>query len=820
MFKNNISNHLITNTTQYTWLSHLKFNKLKITLLLLFFPLLSFSQLQINGKIVSENEPVVFANVVLTDIAGKIIDGTITDENGEYQIVSSAGTFYLLISYLGFEDYKTELVINSNKLVETISLKKKENQLDEVVVSVKKKIIERKVDKLVFNVENNIATTGGNALDALRISPGIFVGNEGEITVIGKSEMRVMVEGRIIQLTGQELSDFLNSIPADDIKEIEIITNPPAKYEAQGNSGLINIVYKKGKANSWSNTSIGSYTQAELAVYGFRNNFNYKKDKLSLLVSLSGDLGDRHVIQEGETFFEEGPWRFDIDQDGKQDNFSGRLMLDYDVSEKSTIGIQYMGAVSNPDVIDNTVTRIFNNANSIDSLLVNDRFAGRDLSYHSINTHFKTQLDTLGRSISLDLDYFDFKADELRDVLTENFLPDNQPLGISFSNRTVLDQTLNNFNARLDVEHPFKSFNLSYGANISFIDNTYLINNFNTISGAPIIDPLQSDDFEYSENKQALYVSFSKKINEKLETQIGLRLENTQAEGISNRLNQTNTFEYLEFFPTAYLSYVPNDNNSFSFNYGRRINRPSFGQLNPARNYINSNIFSVGNPFLQPSFTDNLELTHTYKGKLVTQLFLSYESDGFGSIFSADNETNIQSVIKENYYNRYDYGISQFYTFDKISWWQSQNSVYLLNSDSEIFNENVDAEIKNSFRFYFASNNSFVLNKSKTIKSQLNFWYSSPYENNIFEYSDGYKLDAVVQFSFMQKQIQTSLGVYDIFNSSPFSQTTTVNGVRQVYTVFPSNRNFRMSLVYKIGSNKVKVRERKFGNEDDQNRVN
>ena len=819
MFKNVRSNHLLINTKR-TCLFDLKCKLFKVSILSLFFPLFCFSQVKITGKVIDENGPIVFANVVLTDQNGKIVNGTITNENGNYEIQGPKETYNFLVSYLGYEDYKTELVLDIDKSIADIVLKKSADQLDEVIISAKKNIIERKVDRLVFNVENNIATTGGNALDALRISPGIFIGNEGQVAMIGKSGMRVMIDGRIIQLTGQELTDFLNSIPADDIKEIEIITNPPAKYEAQGNSGLINIIYKKGRNNSWSNTSVASYTQAELAVYGLKNNFNYKKNKLSLLVSLSGDIGDRHVIQEGETFYSDGPWRFDIDQEGKQDNFSGRLMLDYDLGEKSTIGIQYMGALSNPDVIDNTVTRIFNNSNSVDSLLINDRFAGRDLSYHSLNTHFKTEVDTLGRTVSVDLDYFDFKADELRDVVTENFLPSNESLGISFSDRTILDQTLNNFNARLDVEHPFESFNLSYGANVSFIDNTYKIQSFNTISGTPVINPLQSDDFEYSENKQALYVNLSKKINEKLETQIGLRAENTQAEGISNRLSETNKFEYLEFFPTVYLSYSLNDANSFSFNYGRRINRPSFGQLNPARNYINSNTFSVGNPFLQPSFTDNLELTHTYKGKLVTQLFLSYESDGFGSVFSADNDTNIQSVIKENYFNRYDYGISQFYTFNEISWWESQNSIYLLNSDSKIFNRDIDAEIKNSFRYYIATNNSFALNKSKTIKSQVNFWYSSAYDNNIYEYSDGYKLDAVLQFNFMQKQLQTSIGVYDIFNSSPFSRTTEVNDVRQVYTVFPSNRYFRMSLVYKMGSKKVKVRGRKFGNEEDQNRVN
>lgn len=792
----------------------------RLLIIFLLFPLAGFAQYSLKGKVMGADGSIPYANVLLTDQEGKIESGSTTNEEGHFELEAPAGTYQLKIIYLGYRIHEDSVALDENVILPPIHLLEEAGQLNEVIVYSEKPTIINKVDRLVFNLEKNVTITGGNAMDVLKVSPKVLVGNEGQLSMIGKSDMRVMVDGRIIPLTGQELSDFLTSIPADDIKEVEIITNPPAKYEAQGNSGLVNIVYKDGKKDSWNNTTVLSYTQARLSAYSLSNNFNYQKNKLSMLVSISSDLGDRHIIHEGETFYLGGPWRFTIDQNVKQENLTGNFMLDYDLGERSTIGVQYLGSVNNPDIKDKTITKIYNPAHAVDSLLINHRKNNRGITYHSANAHYNTAFDTLGRSMSIDLDYFNYHSKEFIDVLTENYLPDKTFLRESFSDLTGLDQSLENYSIRVDFEHPFNSLKVSYGASVSFINNFYDIDNFNTATDPYEYNPLRSDKFTYSENKQALYLNASKQLGEKWETMAGLRVENTQAKGISNRLNETNKFDYVELFPTFYLSYDFNDSNAFSFNYGRRINRPSFGQLNPARDYINSNTYSVGNPFLQPSFTDNLELTHTFKGELISQVFLSYESDGFGSVYSANNETNEQAVIKANYFNRYDYGFAQFYTFDEISWWESQNSLYLLNSNSTIFNPEIIAEIKNSMRYYLSTNNTFILNKAKTIRSQVNFWYSSAYQNNIYDYGEGSSLDLALQYSFMKKRFQWSIGVYDVFNSSTISKATTVNNIKQIHNVYPSNRYFKSSLVYKFGSSDISVKRRKFGNEEDQNRAN
>ncbi len=790
----------------------------KIIFSILLIPFIGFSQVELKGKVKDTLGPISFANVVLANEANEIVTGAVTDENGQYVINTSKGDYKLSVAFLGYTTFEKNLSITGDLTLDDITLKSTEDSLEEVVLVAKKRVIERKVDRLVFNVENSISASGGDAVDVLRISPAITV-NGDQISMIGKSSMKVLLDDRIVQLSNEELISFLATIPADDIKSIEVITNPPAKYEAEGNSGLINIVFKKGRRNSWSNSTTASYTQAIFPSYVLRNNFNYQKNKVKVLLSVNGTTGSRDIQQDAEIFYTSGLWDNSINQKWNNDNLSGRFMFDYDLNENSTIGVQYLGSISTPDIKDRARSDIFNTSSQLDSLIVSNGFSDVDRNNHSLNAHYKTELDTIGRSLSVDLDYFEYNADEERSIATESFLNPNNSLGVFFANQINTDQSVKNYSARVDIEHPLKFLNLSYGARVSFIKNNYETINFNTITGTPTFNPLQSNKFEYDENIQALYVSGSKSLSEKWETQVGLRLENTQTEGFSETLNQTSENDYLRLFPTFYLSYAMNDYNSFSLNYGKRINRPGYSRLNPARYFANSNSFSQGNPFLQPSFSDNIEFTHIFKSKLTTSLFLSIESDGFGVVPSVNDETNQQIVSYENFYTGYSYGLFESYLFNKISWWESQNSVFLINNEFSFFNDDINAEIQNGFRFYASTNNTFVLNKSKTIRAQVNFWYSSPYKENLFDISDSYSLDVALKFDMLNRDLQLSLGGYDVLNSSPSTLTSVINNVRQDYISFPSNRYFRMSMTYKFGNKKVNVRQRGFGNEEEKRRA-
>lgn len=785
---------------------------------LLLTPFIFYSQNTIKGRLKDKIDVIAYANVILNSKEGELVTGAITDENGFFVLDVAKGEYNLLISYIGYKSIKKEIVLNEDIDLGDIIFEEESVQLESVVVVGNRKLIQRKVDRLVFNIENNVSASGGDALDALKVAPGVTFSND-KISIIGKSEMRVMVDGTILELSGEDLVGFLTSIPADDIKSIEIITNPPAKYEAAGNSGLINIIYKKGRNNSWSNTTSFSYQLSRFATYRLRNNFNYQKDRVKFLFSISGETGDLGIWEELNIDFTEGPWATNTNQRKKTDNLSGRVMFDYDLGERSTIGIQYLGVVTTPDFNDVAITTIRNNANVIDSLLVSDGSRNEEKVNQSLNAHFNTKLDTLGSNLSVNLDYFNYRSDFQRDISTDNVLPDGQFLRVGFANNTVATQDIENYSAKIDVEHSFEKFRLAYGGKLSHINTDNVTQNFDLLSGSGVLDPNTSNEFEYMETNQALYVSASKNLTSKLETKFGLRVENTNTEGFSRTLNQTNENDYIKLFPTFYLSYHSNDNNNFSFNYGKRINRPNFAQLNPARLYLNSNAFSVGNPFLQPSFTDNLEFNHTYKSNLTTQLFFSVETDGFGVVPTLNDATNEQEVNFQNYFKNYNYGIAEFYTFNKISWLESQNSFYFINSSSRITNDNVDAEIQNGARYFLSTYNTFSLNKDKSIRAQLNFWYSSSYRRNLFLNEEIYSLDFAMRFNLMDDKLQLSAGVTDIFNTSAFKISSTINGIDQSFFANSSNQYFRFSITYKTGNKKINVREGRSGNEEEKRRA-
>ncbi|MBC8756499.1 outer membrane beta-barrel protein [Kordia sp. YSTF-M3] len=789
-----------------------------LTFLAIFCAHVSFSQIEVKGLVKDSKGPVPFATVVLKDAENTVKHYDITDENGTFSINAQLGTFTMEISILGYQTWNKSITVQNATTLDDIVLEASREELDKVVVKAQKRLIERKPDRLIFNVENSIAASGGNAIDALRVAPGLSVESDG-VSMIGKGVSRVMVDGRIIQLSGEELVGFLNSISSDDIKKIEIITNPPAKYEAAGSGGLINIVYKKGVGDFWKNTTTLSYTQNTYSFYTLRNSFVYNKNKFKLNFSLNGDKGDIRIIETLDTDYPSGPWNTRLDLKEQKDNISSRFSLDYALTDNTTIGAQYMGNFNAPDTRDRNITEIRNNQNQIDSIYDNVGTSDRSVKSHMLNAHLISKLDTLGKTLSVDLDYFSYGNDLVRDYVVNTFNPSGQFLNINQAIINRSKQSIDNYSMRVDMEQPTKFANISYGGKINFIKTINDLRTFDTASGAAVFNAALSDEFEYKENVQALYVNGYKKLNDKWQMQLGFRLENTITEGFSTSLNQTNKNDYLKLFPTFYVSYAKNENNYFSFNYGRRITRPSFRELNPFRFFNNSNSFSEGNPFLQPSFTDNFDFNYTYKRVLTTNIFASSISDGYGTIFSADPVTNTQAVIRRNYYKRFSMGIAQIYSFRKISWWQSQNQVMLIGYKSDFSNSLLDAEPQNGFQFYADTYNTFIVNDNT--KLQLDFFYSSPLKDRLSTYGERYGLDFGVRKSYLNNDLQFSLFVKDILDTGSFRNiVSNVNGVDVTYGENRSRRYFRFSVSYNFGNNKINVRNRNFGSDEEKGRTN
>ena len=643
--------------------------------------------------------PIEFANVIVSDKNNAILGGTTTDPQGNFHFKIGQTKCRIRISFLGFEDWVKDLTIDGNTPLGGISLTESKNDLGEVVVIAEKPLIEKKIDRLIFNLEHSISASGGTVLDALRKTPGVAVGQEGSLRMIGKGSVSVLIDDRLLQLSGDELTNFLESIASDDVKSIEVITTPPAKYEAEGNGGLINIIYKKGRKNAWNNSVRTSIRQATFPSYSLGNTFSYYKNKLRLFVSADARRDKKKRYTRYSIDFQE-PRSGERNIKRRTRSFSGRFGLDYELSDKISVGAQYLGGFK---AINNyTKNDIYDGINAIKTRtfsIISNGMDDKDISNHSANLHYLQRLDSMGNKLSVDLDYFTYSTYQDKNLVSTTFSTDT-----TVENQTKLDLLLNigaqrieNYSAKIDVEHPASWAEISYGAKASFTHTNNLINyqyHYNTFDDLSLRDSSQVDRFVYTENTEAAYIDFAKELK-KWTLKLGLRAEYTQtkAESQENReKNQKN--KYLKLFPALYMLYAINDDHSVNINYNRRISRPEFLYLDPFRRYLSNVSYSVGNPFLRPSFTDKIELSHTYKNKLISTLFFSNTTDGFDQIPKIDSETKEQVYNMKNFFTLYQYGISESYTLHLFPWWSSRNVASLYYSEHTLVPA-IDAVIQN-----------------------------------------------------------------------------------------------------------------------------
>ncbi|CAM1341659.1 TonB-dependent receptor domain-containing protein [Tenacibaculum amylolyticum] len=777
----------------------------------------SFFSQTIKGTVKDNFGTIAFADIILKDTSNAIITGTTSNDDGTFSLEVKKGKYVVIVSFLGYENWTKQVLVENTIDLGSIILKENIQNLDEVVITATKRSIERKVDRLVFNVEKSVVAEGGSGIDLLKIAPRVQIQN-GTVEILGKGVSRVLINGRLSPLEGEELTTFLEGLNGSDIKSIEVITNPPAKYEAAGSGGLINIVLKKAVANSWNNTSRVVYNQNTYNFGSFRNNFSYNKNKVAIVASVNATKGHHLHTEDLQIQYPVNFWDIDIESKERDDNYSGRFQLDYQVSEKTNLGFQYLGNLRKPGGFTTVTSNVFDGNNQLDRWIENKGDNKIETRNNAINIHLDTKLDSLGRAISIDADYFQYNSNNDRDFTTEVFDNSGTSLGISSAALNISDQNIENFSSKIDVTYPVDNVQLSFGTKASFTITESSILFFNTLSGTQILDYTRSNNFMYKENNFAGYVSASSQLSEKLQIKLGARVESTITEGVSREMAQTNTNNYTKLFPTIYVSYKKNDNHSFNLSYGKRINRPRFSDLNPFRYYINDNSFGEGNPFLQPSFTDSFEVSHAYKRIVNSSVFLNVTTDGFGVVFTSDINDETQIVTRENYFTQYNYGFTQSFSYTKEPWWESQNGINLLGYYTK-FTKDFGTTPKNGMQVILSSNNTFSL--SKNAKFIVNSWYSTAHNRGLYSVGKMFDLSLGYQHTFPESNLKLAVFANDIFNTSFLNNyTSIVNGVEQVYGQNSSTRNLTVSLAYSFGNKKIKIKNRNFGNDEERNRSN
>ncbi|MCL2290016.1 MAG: TonB-dependent receptor [Bacteroidetes bacterium] len=796
-----------------------------ITLLLpLIFVLQANAQtFQIAGKIVSnENIAVEFANVILFQ-NNAIVQATISDHEGKFKLNAEKGDYTLFIHFLSDTLFVKNINLNANLDLGMLQVEKKIKLLQEVVFEGKQNLIERKADRLVFNATNLPTADGGDLLDILKATPSLIVDSDN-ISIIGKGGVLVMIDNRIVQLSGNELMNYLKGFSANDIQSVEVITTPPAKYSAEGNSGLLNIVLKKTPNNTWSASVFGSYTQTRYAAGSIGGSFNYRKNRFSFYTNASYNPRKTYMDDETIIHYPEIKWLSKGNYTRLSHSANFRTGFDVDITNRWLVGAMYMGNFGvTPKSENENRTTLFDMNTGTASGLIETAGHGNSQSFtHSANLHSTIKADTLGTLINFDFDFINFNTNSNNTFAstTTNSQYIDIPNGF-FSQNRLLDRNITNYSAQIEVEQPIKRFNLNYGARVSFSRTNNDISIFDLSSGNTIEDLGQSNQFLYKENIQAIWISSDAHFgNEKWLAQVGLRGENTQFTGNSVTMDTTFKNSYFELFPTAYLSYNMNQKNVFYLEYGRRISRPNFSQLNPFRSYSSPYYYFVGNPELKPTISNNVTLGYIFNNIFQTGLFFEYTKNSQGGgIVLIDPNGFTQVGTRLNYLDSYDLGVGVVYIFNKLKWWTSQNGInaWYYKAFSNIYP--LTPKTMEGVGANFQTYNIFYLNKKRTIQAGFDFTYSPPQIVELTYSYQRFNLNAFYKMLFFASKLSVTLQANNILREYSFNTKSERSGIMLYSKGYYDPLHFRLALSYNFGSNNINIQQRQNSNEEEKGRL-
>ena len=622
-------------------------------LMAVLFYIPSFSQTsQISGQISDEKNQTLPGVVVELRYSNdsSLSKANITDTNGKFSFSDSKpGSYFLKVSMLGFTTYTSDVFEfnGSTKVIPAISLLLNTISLKEAQVTAIRPLVEVKPDKTIFNVENSINATGSTALELLQKAPGVVVDNNDNIMLKGQGGVLVQVDGRDMHMSSTELADFLRSLNSTEVDLIELISNPSSKYEAKGTAGIINIRLKRNK-NFGSNGSITlGYAAGVYSKYNTSISLNSRSKKIGFFSSYGNNWGRRRM--EMNFYREQYPYIYNTSSifinTGLKHNYN--TGLDYYVNKKNTIGIMLTGNHAEPHGANTSRNRISTfNSEVPDSILQSDQTTTGHSHNISLNlNHRYTGAEGTEFTTDFDIAYYDgYKNNFQPNIYT---LPDYVTVLSSAYYRAVTSTIINIYTLKSDYTKNLLKGKLGTGYKISLVgtDNDY--NFFDVSNQMETVDQTRSNRFTYKENVYAAYLNYQAKWN-KFQFQAGLRLEHTASEGdLKNTADTTNNKNvkrnYTDLFPSGGITYTLNNSHSTSLLYSRRVNRPNYQELNPFEFKLDELSSRKGNPFLNPQYSNKVELSHTYKYATTVSIGYSHTSDFFAQI--TDTLENGRSIL-------------------------------------------------------------------------------------------------------------------------------------------------------------------------------
>ena len=780
---------------------------------------------KVSGSLLNDQgKPMDYASVSLLRAADStIVKGALSNDNGVYIFDRiPAGKYLIKATVIGYEKAVSK-PFNVEESAATVaapalSMRTASTALTQVNITASKPLIERKIDRTVMNVENSVLAAGNTAMEILAKAPGVTVDKDDNISLKGKQGVTVMINDKLTYLSAAQLATLLKSTDGNTIKTIEIITNPSAKYDAAGNSGIINIKLKKNTQNGTN----GSITVGGAKSKYWRDNsslnINHKEGNLNLFGSLSRgdnkrghDLGINRIVTDSvgnKTYFNQ---LSSMPSAYHYNNY--RLGADYDITAKHTIGFVVSGYSNSGNDNNSTYTVIGKQFGVADSSLRTGSVFHQSYKNFALNLNDRLKIDTSGQELSFDLDYSKFKNNNNSQYNTDYFLPDGS---VQHAPQLLRNQTPSNitiYSGKVDYAKPLtKTIKLEAGAKFSSVktDNDLRAQIFD--GSNYINDTTRSNRFIYSEKIKAGYINLNKQFK-KTSVQLGLRAEQTESNGElmgSSAVKRS----YLNFFPSVFVNQTLNDKNEISLSYSRRIDRPGYDDLNPFIYYLDPYTFSKGNAFLNPQYTQNFEFNYTYNKTINVSLGYSRTTDAITELILSEGKKTFQTNANLQTQNNYNANINAPYTITK--WWTGNINVtgfYMgFKSDSLAgFNFNdgqvaVQARTTQTFKF-------------GTYRFEVMGDYQSPLTYGIYKIRPRYSVDMGLSHSFLDKKANVKLACDDIFNIRRNDLSSHV--INNNFTIKQRNdtRVLRLTFTYNFGNNKIKAREHRSGADAEKGRV-
>lgn len=771
----------------------------------------------------------------------------VSDKKGMYEFVGiDTGSFLVSVTAVGYDKGMSAGVVVPEEVsiitVATFQLRPLGTSLDEVTVTGKRPLIENRIDRMVVNVDAAPSNAGATAMEVLEKSPGVTVNNDGAISLSGKQGVIVMMDGKPTYLSPADLANLLKNLPASALDQIEIMTNPPARYDASGNSGIINIKTKKSR-NDGLNGSVtlgGALSLFELSGTYYTPpktnasiNLNYRKNKINLFGNYNAnyregkgalDINRRLYEKDGSlnsTSISATNFKF------RNNNHTLKVGMDYYADKKNIFGIVLNGFAFFGRPVQPVEQAIIRPDGTVESVLESITFFRNNFFNYSANFNYKHLFDSAGREFTVDLDYVGY-TNASKNTLT-TLVRDDYHGNVTgkLVLRGDLPSTINIYSVKADYTHPLKKgarfdagFKSSYVKNDGEVVYEREVKNSN--SEPEWIPDARSNHFIYEEYINAAYVTVNKKVN-KWSGQIGLRLENTAVKGNQVTNDSSFTRNYTSLFPTAYVNYEANKTHSWTLSYGRRIERPNYQDMNPFLYFLDSLTYRQGNPYLVPQYAQNVELRYMLKSKYTVTINYTNTDDVITQILKQNTAKRTTFLTPDNVAEMRNIGIALNAPMQLQKWWTSNININVFNNRyrGNYFNSFTETNdpIDLSYTGYMINvSNTFTLPKSWLL--EVSGFYQGKRVDGLTIADPMYVLVLAAQKTIMKGKGTLRANLRDPFHWQRFAGHTQYSDIDVKIRNRWDNRNLTVTFSYRFGKSTVaQARRRTSGTNEEQNRV-